>query len=47
MEPDFQYLLVELVKIQQRLKELEKHSHVPVTFVEDENGFLKVEKKIG
>ena len=26
------------------LAELRKHSHPPVTFVEDKNGFLKVEK---
>lgn len=30
--------------LEQRVAELEKHSHVPVTFVEDENGFLKVDK---
>jgi len=40
------WLLAEMIKIQQRLKKLEKHSHVPVSFIEDENGFLRMEKKV-
>ena len=35
-------LLAEVVE--KRLAALEANSHIPVTFVEDENGFLKVDK---
>lgn len=30
--------------LEDRVTALEKHSHAPITFVEDENGFLKVAK---
>jgi hypothetical protein len=33
-----------LQALELRVKKLEKLSHVPVTFIEDEKGFLKVDK---
>ncbi len=27
-----------------RVKKLEKHAHPPITFIEDENGFLRISK---
>jgi hypothetical protein len=43
MMPGFQEQINDLT---QRIEELEKLSHVPVTFIEDENGYLKVEKPL-
>lgn len=30
--------------LEMRVRKLEKLSHVPLTFIEDENGYLKVDK---
>ena len=31
-------------QLERRCEKLEKHSHKPVTFISDENGFLKVKE---
>lgn len=34
-----------ITALEARVAELEKHSHVPVTFLEDKDGYLKVDKR--